>query len=179
MIASPITIAQNFSYAPPASCPGPWAKVILEADFSITAGIQYDRTANIWIGPTNIYFGTTAEDDPTNGPPLAGSARSHRLQLDFHHVADRHRRPRQHRQQHLHRRSLRHRDLVFLSASRPAKQRPSSPTRSSVFRRPNGGTVGLGSSTSLLEQTLTLPTNIQNAFTSTSSPEPVQRRILV
>src|ERR1700710_663868 len=26
-----------FTYAPPAACPGPWAKVILSADFSITA----------------------------------------------------------------------------------------------------------------------------------------------
>src|ERR1035438_6281207 len=53
--------AQSFSYTPPADCPGPWAAVILAADFSVTQGIQYDRTANIWIGPTNIYFGTTSE----------------------------------------------------------------------------------------------------------------------
>jgi hypothetical protein len=58
--------AQNFTYTPPADCPAPWGAVILSADFSITKGIQYDRTANIWIGPTNVYFGTTAEDDPTN-----------------------------------------------------------------------------------------------------------------
>jgi len=57
---------QSFPYAPPASCPAPWAKVILEADFSVTKGIQYDRTANIWIGPTNIYFGTTSEPDPSD-----------------------------------------------------------------------------------------------------------------
>lgn len=58
---------QTFSYTPPAGCPAPWAEVVLEADFSVTKGIQYDRTANIWIGPTNIYFGTTSEPDPTNG----------------------------------------------------------------------------------------------------------------
>ena len=57
---------QSFPYAPPASCAAPWAKVILEADFSVTKGIQYDRTANIWIGPTNIYFGTTSEPDPND-----------------------------------------------------------------------------------------------------------------
>jgi len=57
---------QSFNYAPPSDCPGPWAKIILQADFSITKGIQYDRTANIWIGPVNIYFGTTAEDDPSD-----------------------------------------------------------------------------------------------------------------
>jgi hypothetical protein len=58
--------AQSFTYTPPAACPGPWAKVILEANFSVTKGIQYDRTANIWIGPTNIYFGTTSEPDPND-----------------------------------------------------------------------------------------------------------------
>ena len=57
--------AQNFNYVPPA-CAAPWAKVILVADFAVTKGIQYDRTANIWIGPTNIYFGTTSEPDPSD-----------------------------------------------------------------------------------------------------------------
>jgi len=58
---------ENFNYAPPSACPGPWAKVVLEADISLNAGIQYDRTANFWLGPVNIYFGTTAE--PSNIGP--------------------------------------------------------------------------------------------------------------
>ena len=58
---------ENFTYAPPSACPGPWAKVVLEADISLNAGIQYDRTANFWLGPVNIYFGTTAE--PSNIGP--------------------------------------------------------------------------------------------------------------
>ena len=56
---------KTFTYTPPAACPGPWAKVILQANFSINQGRQFDRTANIWIGPTNIYFGTTAEPSHT------------------------------------------------------------------------------------------------------------------
>ncbi|HLJ85275.1 MAG TPA: peptide-N4-asparagine amidase [Candidatus Angelobacter sp.] len=56
-----------FSVTPPAQCPGPWAKVVLEADFSITAGLQFDRTANIWIGGTNVYFGTTSEPSGATG----------------------------------------------------------------------------------------------------------------
>src|SRR5579862_696788 len=42
-----------FTFTPPAGCPGPWAKVVLNADFSIQAGLQFDRTANIWIGGVN------------------------------------------------------------------------------------------------------------------------------
>lgn len=55
---------KTFPYNPPA-CRGPWAKVVLEANFSVTAGRQFDRTANIWLGGTNIYFGTTSE--PSRG----------------------------------------------------------------------------------------------------------------
>ena len=57
-----------FTYAPPAACPGPWAKVVLEADFSVTAGRQFDRTAQIAIGHVNVYYGTTQEPSGTFGP---------------------------------------------------------------------------------------------------------------
>jgi hypothetical protein len=50
-----------FSYSPPAGCPGPWAKVVFTADFTVTAGRQYDRTAAFYLGHANIYYGTTAE----------------------------------------------------------------------------------------------------------------------
>jgi hypothetical protein len=54
-----------FTYTPPADCPGPWAAVVLNADWSIDAGRQFDRTAEIWIGAANVYFGTTAEPSHT------------------------------------------------------------------------------------------------------------------
>src|SRR5499427_7195457 len=54
-----------FTFQPPAACPGPWAKVVLTADFSIQAGRQFDRTAEIWIGGVNVYFGTTSEPSKT------------------------------------------------------------------------------------------------------------------
>jgi hypothetical protein len=57
-----------FTYAPPAACPGPWAKVVLEADFSVTAGRQFDRTAQIAIGHVNVYYGTTAEPSASVSP---------------------------------------------------------------------------------------------------------------
>ena len=58
----------SFTYTPPADCPGPWAKVVFTADINVTAGVQYDRTANFWLGPTNIYFGTTSEPSSNFGP---------------------------------------------------------------------------------------------------------------
>ncbi len=52
---------KDFTFTPPADCKGPWSKVILTADFSISPGVQYDRTAQLFFGGVNIYFGTTAE----------------------------------------------------------------------------------------------------------------------
>jgi hypothetical protein len=57
-----------FTYTPPAACPGPWAKVVLEADFSVTAGRQFDRTAQIAVGHVNVYYGTTPEPSRTVSP---------------------------------------------------------------------------------------------------------------
>lgn len=50
-----------FSYTPPAACPGPWAKVVFTADFTVTAGRQFDRTAAFYLGHASLYYGTTAE----------------------------------------------------------------------------------------------------------------------
>jgi len=65
-----------FSFAPPPGCPGPWAKIVLNADFSIQAGRQFDRTAEIWICGVNVYFGTTSE-------PSGAVARSWHIERDL------------------------------------------------------------------------------------------------
>ena len=52
---------KSFSYTPPAGCPGPWSKVVFTADFTVTAGRQFDRTAAFYLGHASIYYGTTAE----------------------------------------------------------------------------------------------------------------------
>jgi hypothetical protein len=67
--------AQLFDFTPPDACPGPWQKVVLSADFDVTAGRQFDRTAEIWLGGANIYFGTTSE-------PSATVARSWHVERD-------------------------------------------------------------------------------------------------
>lgn len=59
---------KTFSYAPPSACHGPWAKVVFTADFTVTAGRQYDRTAAFYLGHANIYYGTTAEPRSTLSP---------------------------------------------------------------------------------------------------------------
>ncbi|MBD5634087.1 MAG: hypothetical protein IAI49_06375, partial [Candidatus Eremiobacteraeota bacterium] len=59
---------QTFSYAPPAGCPGPYAKIVFNGNFSVSAGIQYDRTASIQLGNVPLYFGTTAEPSPNLAP---------------------------------------------------------------------------------------------------------------
>jgi len=58
------TTDQTFSFTPPASCQGPWKKVVLDIDFSENGGVQFDRTASLYIGNANIYFGTTPEPLP-------------------------------------------------------------------------------------------------------------------
>ncbi len=50
-----------FTYTPPAACPGPWEKVVYSADFSVNAGVAYDRTAIVWLGGAVIFLGTTEE----------------------------------------------------------------------------------------------------------------------
>ena len=52
---------QTFQFTPPASCSGPWKKVVFEADFSENGGVQFDRTATMFLANANIYFGTTPE----------------------------------------------------------------------------------------------------------------------
>ena len=67
---------QTFQYTPPADCPGPWAAVIVEADFSENAGAQFDRTASLYINNTNLYFGTTPE-------PLANDTNTWHVERDI------------------------------------------------------------------------------------------------
>ncbi len=155
---------QSFPYSPPAGCAAPWAKVILEADFSITKGIQYDRTANIWIGPTNIYFGTTSEPDPSNGRHwhverdlTAYSSIFTAAQVgtvDLFNLYNKQ-----------YNGLLHGNATLYFYPLAPNQAAPRVADQVIGFSGGStGGTVALGTPTTLLEQTLTLPTNIESIF---------------
>jgi hypothetical protein len=154
---------ENFSYVPPADCPGPWAKVVLEADINLNAGIQYDRTANFWLGPTNIYFGTTAEpsnigpswhieNDLTDYSSIFYTAQSG--QADIGNTL-----------------CCGLTSTIYASASLefyPVAPGQTAPVTANVVlplsAGPSGGTVALGSTSSTLSGTFTMPTNVQSAY---------------
>jgi hypothetical protein len=57
-----------FNFTPPANCPGPYAKIVLTGDYYITAGVQFDRTSEVFLNNVNIFFGTTPEPINVNDP---------------------------------------------------------------------------------------------------------------
>jgi hypothetical protein len=57
-----------FNYSPPSNCPGPYAAIVFKMHFRVTPGVQFDRTGAVWIGATNVYFGTTSEPGQNAGP---------------------------------------------------------------------------------------------------------------
>ena len=154
----------SFTYTPPADCPGPWAKVVFEADINVTAGTQFDRTANFWLGPTNIYFGTTAEPSPNLGPswhvesdltdyrPIFYNAQQGTA--DIGNLVN-----------------STFTGIIFASASLefyPVAKGQTAPVTAdevlALSAGPSGGTVALGSTSSTLSGTFTMPTNVQTAY---------------
>jgi len=154
---------ENFTYTPPSACPGPWAAVVLEADINLNAGIQYDRTANFWLGPVNIYFGTTAEpsnigpswhveNDLTDYSSIFYTAQSG--QADIGNTL-----------------CCGLTSTIYASASLefyPLAEGQTPPVSANVVfplsAGPSGGTVAVSSSTSTLSGTFTMPTNVQTAY---------------
>lgn len=153
-----------FSYTPPADCPGPWAKVVLVVNIRVDAGVQFDRTANIWLGGTNIYFGTTAEPSPTLGPrwhnetdltdysPLFTIPQSGSIYLGN---------------------TVNSTYTSIQTASAKLEFYPLAPNQTPpvtagvvlpLSSGPDGGTVTLATTSSSLSGTFSLPTNIEKAY---------------
>jgi hypothetical protein len=154
---------ENFNYAPPSACPGPWAKVVLESDINLNAGIQYDRTANYWLGPVNIYFGTTAEpsnigpswhieNDLTDYSSIFYTAQSGQAVIGNTLCCGL-------------------TSTIYASATLefyPLAAGQTAPVTANqvlaLSGGPSGGTVALNTTTSTLSGTFSLPTNVQNAY---------------
>ncbi len=153
-----------FDYTPPANCPGPWAAVVLEADWSVDAGRQFDRTAEIWIGGTNVYFGTTAEpshdvqrmwhveNNLTDYSPLFTIPQAGRVDLgnlvDGTYTS------------HLHGTAV----IQFYPVAQGKQPPASANVVLPMSGGPTGGTVTLNTPSDQLAATFTLPPNVERAY---------------
>ena len=53
----------NGTLVPPAACPGPWSKIVLDFTGKV-AGRQFDRLMNVWVGGGQVFQSSTPEPDP-------------------------------------------------------------------------------------------------------------------
>lgn len=157
---------KTFSYTPPASCPGPWEKVVFSADFTVTEGRQFDRTAKFFLGGVNLYFGTTAEPRATLSPSwhvesdvtdlsvLLKTAQSGIANIgNFVGVSD----------------GVTYDGIIYANAQLefyPAHGRGNAPKVPDAVIPLQGDSDGtfLNTTTDQLSKTLTLPTNIESAY---------------
>lgn len=153
-----------FSYTPPAGCPGPWAKVILNADISIQAGLQFDRTANMWIGGVNVYFGTTSE-------PSGNIARSWHIERDITDYSALLISPQNGHMELDNLVNSQFTSTLFGTGSiqfYPLEAHQAAPRTADLVlplaTDPNGGTTFLNTTADALAKTFTLPTNVEQAF---------------
>ncbi|MFZ0794760.1 MAG: peptide-N4-asparagine amidase, partial [Candidatus Korobacteraceae bacterium] len=153
-----------FSYTPPSDCPGPWAAVVFEADWSVDAGVQYDRTTNIWLGGNVIFFGTTAEPSSNFvrtwhtesnltelGPLFAVSQQG--TAILFNLVNNEY-------TSHYHGSAY----LQFYPLAQGQNPPPAANMVLPLSAGSTGGTVTLNSSTDQLAGTFTMPTNVEAAY---------------
>ncbi|MGA3348626.1 MAG: peptide-N4-asparagine amidase, partial [Candidatus Sulfotelmatobacter sp.] len=155
---------ENFTYTPPSDCPGPWAKVVLESDINVSPGIQYDRTANFWLGPVNIYFGTTAEPSPSEGP-------SWHIENDLTDYSSLFYATQSGQAQIGNTLCCGLTSTIYASATlefyplAPAQAAPVTADQVlALSAGPQGGTVTLNSGTDTLSGTFTFPQNVQSAY---------------
>jgi len=158
---------KTFNYAPPANCPGPWAKVVFTADFTVTAGNQFDRTAAFYLGHANIFYGTTAEPstslspswhverDVTDLTSLLRTAQAGEADLDnFVGTSG----------------GVVYNGLIYANAALefypliPGAPAPDTPDVVIPLPDAAGGAVALDSGTSQLSQSISLPPNTERVF---------------
>ncbi len=153
-----------FQFVAAAGCPGPWAKVMLEADFSVTAGRQFDRTATIGLGGATIYFGTTAEPSRTLAPSWHVERDLTELSALFAERAAGPDLDRQRRQRHLHRRPRRERPARLLPGRRAQSGAARGRRRRSAGRRATATRWRSQTGSDSLSKSFTPPTNVERAY---------------
>jgi Peptide N-acetyl-beta-D-glucosaminyl asparaginase amidase A len=152
-----------FSYTPPDKCAAPWAKVVFVGDFNVTEGIQFDRTASIYLGHVNIYFGTTPEPDPSLGPTW-------HVERDITDYSALLTQPQSGEADIFNLVNSTFTGIIFGTARlefyAPDTLNPAPRTADSVLPMPNaaGGAMLLSSPTQTLAETFTLPTNVERAY---------------
>lgn len=159
--------AKTFTFTPLSDCRGPWAKVVFTADFTVTEGRQYDRTAAFYLGHANIYYGTTAEPsaavspswhverDVTDLSALFKSAQTGEADLgNFVGTSG----------------GVVYNGIIYANAALEfypaAWDDPAPPAPDVVMPLPDaeGGATALNSTTSQLTQAVTLPTNTERVY---------------
>jgi hypothetical protein len=142
------------------------AKVVLEADYSVESGRQFDRTATLWIGGVNVYFGTTAE-------PSRKVARAWHIERDLTEYAVLLRSPSAGRAELGNLVNSRYTSSLFgtaelafypASSDDDAERAPAADAVLPLSGSPTGGTVALFDPAAELAATFQLPTNIEKAF---------------
>jgi hypothetical protein len=159
---------KNFTYTPPSTkvCPGPWSKVVLTVDYTVTKGTQYDRTAQFYLGGAILFFGTTAEprnslipfwhveSDVTDLAPLLTSTQAGTALLgNYVGVYD----------------GVDYNGIIYATANLEfyntnAENPPAAVPNQVIGLTGNGGSYALNNPTSVYTQSLTLPTNVIGAF---------------
>jgi hypothetical protein len=156
-----------FSYTPPAACHGPWAKVVFTADFTVTAGRQFDRTAAFYLGHASLYYGTTAEPraalspswhverDVTDLTAVFATTQTGEANLgNFVGVSN----------------GVTYNGLIYANAALefyPESHQERAPRTADLVVPVNGGggdAGTLGTTTAQISQTLSLPRNVERAY---------------
>jgi hypothetical protein len=152
-----------FTFAPPTACPAPWSKVVLSFDLSVTAGVQFDRTATIGVGGATIFFGTTAEPFTNEGP-------SWNVQRDLTDLTALFLGPQNGQVYIGNVVNSQYTGIIYGSAQLlfyPPDTKYPAPLVADVvvpLADSNGNPVPLASPSSLLSATFTPPTNVENAY---------------
>jgi hypothetical protein len=158
---------KTFSYAPPGACPGPWEKVVLSADFTVTEGRQFDRTAAFYLGHANIYYGTTAEPraalspswhverDVTDLSAIFSATQTGEANIgNFVGISN----------------GVTYNGIIYANAAlefypaRPREDAPRTPDIVVPVEGPGGDAGTLGTTASQITQTLNLPTNVERLY---------------